>query len=74
MVSEARKRANAKYTKDHLKRVPMDFQLKGDDVLTYDLRKQSADEAGESVSGYIKKAICQRMQRENYVYVDPKKS
>ncbi len=48
-----------RYKKDHIKRVPFDMQ-KAD----YEELKAAAMRAGESVNGYIKKAIAERMQRE----------
>lgn len=45
-----------KYAKDHLKRIPLDVPKD-----TYIVIKQAADAAGETVNGYIKKAIQLRM-------------
>ncbi|MEE0059214.1 MAG: hypothetical protein UE295_00120 [Acutalibacteraceae bacterium] len=58
--TEARKRANEKYNAkayDEIKfRVP-----KGEK----DIIKAQADKVGESVNGYIKKAVDERMERES---------
>ena len=47
------------YAKEKLKRIPLDVQRS-----EYDRIKSSADAAGETVNGYIKKAVRQRMDRE----------
>ena len=49
---ESQRRAVYKYRALHLKRVPLDLQKED-----YPALKTAADEAGESVQGYIKKAI-----------------
>lgn len=58
---------NAKYSdykirfaKENYKRVPLD--LKKD---KYEQIKAAAEKSGESVNGYIKTAVEQRMQRES---------
>lgn len=58
-VSEAQTKANLKYAKTHLKRVPLDMQLSD-----YDALKAAATEAGQTVNGYIKQAIAEKMERE----------
>ena len=45
-----------KYAREHLKRVPLD--LTHDD---YTVVQMAAEEAGESINGYIKKSVAQRM-------------
>lgn len=58
--SEARKKASIKYAKEHLKRIPLDVSKD-----YYDNRlKPAADNAGESVNGYIKKSIDMRIDSE----------
>ena len=52
--------AKAKYAKTKLKRVPLDVQKE-----KYEEIKAAATAAGESVNGYIKKAVDQRMERES---------
>lgn len=47
------------YAKKNLKRIPLDVQKE-----KYDAIKAAADSAGESVNGYIKKAIDDRMERD----------
>lgn len=48
------------YAKNKLKRIPLDVQKE-----KYEEIKAAATAAGESVNGYIKKAVDQRMKREN---------
>ena len=57
--TEAQKRASAKYHKTHIHRVSLDLQNE-----FYDIVKEAADKAGESVSMYIKNALLTRMQSE----------
>lgn len=49
-----------KYEREKLKRIPLDVQK---DYFLETL-KPAADHAGETVNGYIKKAIAQRIERE----------
>ena len=51
---------NLEYAKKNLKRIPLDVQKE-----KYEEIKAAADRVGETVNGYIKKAIDERMQREN---------
>ena len=60
VYTEANKKADMKYQKAHIKRIPLDVQKE-----KYDEIKAAADKAGETVNGYIKKAIEQRMENEN---------
>lgn len=64
--TEAQNRATYKYAKEHLKRIPLDVQLD-----EYAQIKAAADQAGESVNGYIKEAIRQRMERDGLPAADP---
>ena len=48
------------YAKNKLKRIPLDVQKE-----KYEEIKAAATAAGESVNGYIKKAVDERMEREN---------
>jgi len=57
--TEAGKKADMKYKKTHIKRIPLDVQKE-----KYEEIKDAADRAGETVNGYIKKAIDDRMLRE----------
>ncbi len=47
------------YAKEKLKRIPLDVQKE-----KYEEIKAAAEKANESVNGYIKKAIDERMQRD----------
>lgn len=57
---ENKVRYNVEYAKNNYKRVPLD--LKKD---KYEQIKAVAEKSGESVNGYIKTAVEQRMQRES---------
>ncbi|MBO7476287.1 MAG: hypothetical protein J6T36_05120 [Campylobacter sp.] len=48
------------YNKKNYKRVPLDISFK-----MYDDIKAAADTCGESVNGYIKKAIDDRLSKDN---------
>ena len=58
-ISEERKEYLYDYKKSKLKRIPLDVQKE-----KYEEIKAAADAAGEKVNGYIKKAIDERMERE----------
>lgn len=58
-LTEAQKKANVKYREKSIKRIPLDVQKE-----KYDEIKSAASAAGETVNGYIKKAINDRMERE----------
>ena len=47
------------YAKEKLKRVPLDMRLSD-----YEALKEAAAAAGEGVNTYIKKAVAQRLERE----------
>ncbi len=57
--SESKTEYNIRYAKEKLKRIPLDVQKE-----KYEAIKAAADAAGEKVNGYIKKAIDERMERE----------
>lgn len=57
-MSEQRKQYLLKYQKEKLKRIPLNVTIE-----EYEKIKSSAKESGESVNGYIKKAIRQRMNK-----------
>lgn len=59
-VSEAQKRANMKYREKAIKRIPLDVQKQ-----KYEEIKSAATQAGETVNGYIKRAIDERMERDS---------
>ena len=54
--SERKKSYNADYIKQNIKRIPLDVQKE-----KYDEIKAAAEAAGESVNGFIKKAVDFRM-------------
>ena len=56
----AKTKYNMEYAKAKLKRIPLDVQKE-----KYEEIKLAADAVGESVNGYIKAAIDQRMERDN---------
>lgn len=56
----AKTKYNMEYAKSKLKRIPLDVQKE-----KYDEIKEAASLHGESVNGYIKKAIDERMDRES---------
>lgn len=59
-LSESQKQARYNYAKKSLKRIPLDVQKE-----KYEEIKTAATSVGESVNGYIKKAVDQRMERES---------
>ena len=60
MSNEAKKKYDIQYAKDKLKRIPLNVQKE-----KYAEIKAAADAAGESVNGYIKKAIDERIKHTN---------
>ena len=58
-ISDKRKESMYNYAKN-LKRIPLDVQKE-----KYEEIKAAAESAGESVNGYIKKAVDERMERDN---------
>lgn len=58
-LTEQRKESMYKYAKERLKRIPLDVQKE-----KYEEIATAASNKGESVNGYIKKAIDERMERE----------
>lgn len=57
--SENKLKYNLEYAKKNLKRIPLDVQKE-----KYEEIKAAADKAGETVNGYIKKAVDDRMEKE----------
>lgn len=55
--TESQKRSAAKYKQSHIKRIPLDVQRE-----KYEEIKAAAAAAAETVNGYIKKAIDQRIE------------
>lgn len=58
-LSEAQKKANAKYKNKNIKRIPLDVQKE-----KYEEIKAAAEQANESVNGYIKKSIDERLEKD----------
>lgn len=58
-TKESKTKYDMNYAKTKLKRIPLDVQKE-----KYEQIKAAADLTGESVNGYIKKAIDERMNRE----------
>ena len=58
-MSQQRKDYLYAYQKEKLNRVPLDLKLSD-----YDTLKAAATEAGQTVNGYIKQAIAEKMERE----------
>lgn len=58
-ITDQRKEYLYGYQKEKLKRIPLDVQKE-----QYERIKAAADAAEESVNGYIKRAIDERMERE----------
>lgn len=65
-LTEQRKESMYRYAKEKLKRIPLDVQKE-----KYEEIKAAADRAGESVNGYIKTAIEQRMERDSSIFPLP---
>lgn len=58
--TQAQNMATYKYNKEHLKRVPLDMQK-----TDYEILKRHVDARGESVNGFIKRAISETIERDN---------
>ena len=59
-LSEQRKKYLYEYQKTKLKRIPLDVQKE-----KYEEISTAAESKGETVNGYIKKAIDERMERDS---------
>lgn len=59
-MSKTKAQYDIEYAKSKLKRIPLDVQKE-----KYEKIKEMALSHGESVNGYIKKAIDQRMERDS---------
>lgn len=57
-AKETKARYDMEYAKKNLKRIPLDVQKE-----KYEEIKSAVTAAGETVNGYIKKAIDERMER-----------
>ena len=62
-LTESQKQARYNYAKKSLKRIPLDVQKE-----KYEEIKAAAEKANESVNGYIKKAIDERMERDAEIF------
>lgn len=60
-LTENQKQARYNYAKKALKRIPLDVQKE-----KYAEIQVAAQNSGESVNGYIKKAIDERMERDGF--------
>lgn len=58
-MAESRLKADYKYKAKHIKRVPLDMQ-----ITEYEELKVAATASGQTVNGYIKAAIREKMERE----------
>lgn len=58
--SKKKKEYNMEYAKSNIKRIPLDVQKD-----RYVEIKSHADKRGESVNGFIKRAIDETMERDN---------
>lgn len=58
--NEKNKNYSLQYKKDHIKRIPFDVQIE-----TYEQIKEHVQKTGESVNGFIKRAINETMERDN---------
>ena len=59
-MTQERKEYLYNYQKEKLKRVPLDMQLSD-----YERLKEAATRADQTVNGYIKQAIAEKIEREN---------
>ena len=59
-LTDAQKQARYNYARKNLKRIPLDVQKD-----KYEQIKAAAVRNGESVNGYIKKAIDERIERNS---------
>lgn len=59
-ISKAQQKAVNKYVKNNYDRINVTFPKGQKEIIT-----QAATAAGESVNGYIKKAVEERMKRDN---------
>ncbi len=64
-TNESKAQYDMQYAKEKLKRIPLDVQKE-----KYEEIKQVADRLNESVNGYIKKAIDERMERDKTTVSD----
>jgi len=60
VLTNQRKESMYKYAREKLKRIPLDVQKE-----KYEQIAAAALKKGESINGYIKKAIDERMERDS---------
>lgn len=65
-ISEARRRANDKYIKEKYERLPISYPKEFCEKI-----RETAAAKGESVAGYVRKAVEERMQRDGMPRSDP---
>lgn len=65
-ISEARRRANDKYIKEKYERLPISYPKEFCEKI-----REAAAAKGESVAGYVRKAVEERMQRDGMPSSDP---
>lgn len=58
-MAKTRAEINMEYAKKNLKRIPLDVQKEH-----YDVIKNHAESRGETVNGFIKRAINETMERD----------
>lgn len=56
-AAEKKKQYTMDYAKGHYKRIPLDVQME-----KYEQIKEAAEKTGETINGYIKKAIELRLE------------
>ena len=59
-ITEKRKESMMEYAKNNLKRIPLDVQKEH-----YERIKAHAESRGESVNGFIKRAVDEAIARDN---------
>ena len=59
-ATDAQKKASIKYAKEKLKRIPLDVTKE-----KYEAIKDHSTKQGETVNGFIKRAIDETMERDN---------
>ena len=64
-ITEKRKETMMEYARKNLKRIPLDVQKEH-----YERIKAHAEERGETINGFIKRAIDEAMQRDNHAVTD----
>lgn len=60
--NESKAKYDMRYAKQKLKRIPLDVQKE-----KYEEISAAAESKGETINGYIKKAIDERMERDSMI-------